>query len=107
MISSMMRGSAYESMMCPFSSTISENVMPTGSLSRMQALLFDVGGVLLIPHAEDVSGAVGRALPLNVAASPPFRGVHAMDRADAEPAPRRAYLEAYAGACGIHAADTA
>src|SRR5205823_14331205 len=56
--SSMIRGRAYESMMCPRSSTISENDMLPGSLLVMDAVILDVGGVLLVPHAESVGEAL-------------------------------------------------
>src|SRR5687767_4556309 len=91
MISSMICGKAYESMMWPRSSTVSEKVMPrvvylgirltdllegrhrpwwetfVAAPLAMDAVILDVGGVLLVPHAETVSAALGVPLDAETA----------------------------------------
>src|SRR5438552_16748770 len=106
--SSMMRGKAYESMMWPRSSTISENVIVSQVVYPvMDAVILDVGGVLLVPHEEPVNLALsvfGIELDGEEAERAHYFVVHAMDLAeDDESAARLAYLVRYADADGVAA----
>src|SRR5258708_23083109 len=74
----------------------------------MDAVILDVGGVLLVPHEEPVNLALsffGIALDGAEAERAHYFGVHAMDLADDEPAARHAYLVGYAEGAGIPAAS--
>ena len=74
----------------------------------MDAVILDVGGVLLVPHEEPVNLALsffGIALDGAQAERAHYFGVHAMDLADDEPAARLAYLVGFAEAAGIPAAS--
>src|SRR6185437_1491860 len=106
--SSMICGSAYESMMCPRSSTISEKVMLPGSLALMDAVILDVGGVFLVPHAEAVNPALapfGIHLSLEQAQRAHYAGARSLDAAEADAdVDGSAYLIGYASAVGV--ADT-
>jgi putative hydrolase of the HAD superfamily len=69
---------------------------------NMDAVILDVGGVLLVPHAETVSTALGMALDPETAERAHYVGVRALDHAPLDRADEfRAYREAYAGALGI------
>ena len=68
----------------------------------MDAVILDVGGVLLVPHAETVSAALGVPLDAERAERAHYVGVRALD--DSPPDRKdeyRAYREAYAGALGL------
>jgi putative hydrolase of the HAD superfamily len=71
----------------------------------MQAVILDVGGVLLVPHEEPVSAALapfGIQLDAAQAERAHYFGVHALDLAeDDERAARQAYLVGYADAAGV------
>jgi putative hydrolase of the HAD superfamily len=71
----------------------------------MEALILDVGGVLLVPHEEPVNGALapfGIQLDGGQAERAHYFGTHAMDLAeDDERAARLAYLVGYAEAAGV------
>src|SRR5712691_4504777 len=74
----------------------------------MDAVILDVGGVLLVPHEEPVNLALSFfdvALDGEQAERAHYFGVHAMDLADDEPAARHAYLVGYAEGAGIPAAS--
>src|SRR5579872_3431059 len=109
MTSSMIRGRAYESMMWPWSSTISEKDMLTGSLSMVDAVILDVGGVLLVPHHEIAARAFapfGISVDAETAERAHYCGIHALDAAeDDEDKARRAYIIGYVDAMGISTAD--
>jgi putative hydrolase of the HAD superfamily len=75
---------------------------------KMDAVILDVGGVLLVPHEEPVNLALSFfdiALDGAQAERAHYFGVHAMDLADDEPAARHAYLVGFAEAAGIPAAS--
>src|SRR3977135_2394076 len=107
--SSMICGSAYESMMWPRSSTISEKVIPPSSLSTMDAVILDVGGVLLVPHADAGNPALepfGIQLSLAQAERAHYGGVRSLDAADDDAArDGSAYLVGYLAAVGLPAED--
>jgi putative hydrolase of the HAD superfamily len=71
----------------------------------MEALIFDVGGVLLVPHAETVAATLsdfGITLSAESAQRAHYGGVHALDAAAAgSEHERSAYLEGYARAVGL------
>jgi putative hydrolase of the HAD superfamily len=71
----------------------------------MDAVIIDVGGVLLVPHHEEVGPAFepfGVTLDAEAAEQSHYFGVRAMDAApDDERAARLAYLVGYASAAGI------
>jgi putative hydrolase of the HAD superfamily len=71
----------------------------------MEALILDVGGVLLVPHEEPVSRALsplGIQLDAAQAERAHYFGVRALDAAaDDERAERLAYLVGYADAAGV------
>src|SRR5260370_41755989 len=93
-------------MMWPRSSTISENDMWQVDYRVMDAVILDVGGVLLVPHEEPVNLALstfGISLDGEEAERAHYYGVHAMDLADDEPAARLAYLVGYAEGAGVPA----
>ena len=72
----------------------------------MDAVILDVGGVLLVPHEEPVNlalSAFGIELDGEEAERAHYFGVHAMDLADDEPAARLAYLVGFADAAGVRA----
>ena len=75
----------------------------------MDAVILDVGGVLLVPHEEPVNLALstfGIELDGEQAERAHYFGVHAMDLAeDDEYAARLAYLVGYADAAGVPAAS--
>jgi putative hydrolase of the HAD superfamily len=71
----------------------------------MEAVILDVGGVLLVPHEEPVSLALapfGIGLDAVQAERAHYFGIHALDlAADDERAAREAYLVGYADAIGV------
>src|SRR5438270_12432164 len=71
----------------------------------MEALILDVGGVLLVPHEEPVSAALapfGIELDGAQAERAHYFGIHALDlAAEDESAARLAYLVGYADAAGV------
>jgi putative hydrolase of the HAD superfamily len=68
----------------------------------VEALIFDVGGVLLVPHAEPIAQTLGIAILPETAQRAHYDGVRALDTADTNlEQERRAYLEAYARALGL------
>jgi putative hydrolase of the HAD superfamily len=67
----------------------------------MEALIFDVGGVLLVPDAGVIGSALGMTIDGALAERAHYVGVHAMDLADDETAARRDYLVAYARTIGV------
>jgi len=71
----------------------------------MEAVILDVGGVLLVPHEEPVNQALapfGIELDGAQAERAHYFGIHALDLAeDDEAAARRAYLVGYAVAVGV------
>jgi putative hydrolase of the HAD superfamily len=71
----------------------------------MNALIFDVGGVLLVPHGDVVSQVVapfGIRLTAETAERAHYVGVRALDAADGDTdAERHSYLRAYATEIGI------
>jgi putative hydrolase of the HAD superfamily len=67
----------------------------------MDALIFDVGGVLLVPHAEPVGATLGLSLDPQRAERAHYEGVRALDAASDSEAERYAYLEGYASAIGL------
>ncbi|MCA1644788.1 MAG: HAD family hydrolase [Chloroflexi bacterium] len=73
----------------------------------MEAVILDVGGVLLVPHAEPVNSALapfGIQLDGAQAERAHYFGTLALDQAEQdERAARRAYLVGYADAAGISA----
>jgi putative hydrolase of the HAD superfamily len=72
----------------------------------MDAVIFDVGGVLLVPHAEAVSSVLeefGIRLSAAEAERAHYVGIHALDAAEDDPTGRRAYLRAYAEQAGVTA----
>ena len=69
--------------------------------ARMEALIFDVGGVLLVPHADVVGDALSMSLSSETAERAHYFGVHAMDLAEDEASARRGYLVAYTRVLGI------
>ncbi|HEV7663553.1 MAG TPA: HAD family hydrolase [Chloroflexota bacterium] len=75
----------------------------------MDAVIFDVGGVLLVPHAESVSAALeplGIVVEGDTAERAHYAGIRALDASPDEVlVERRAYLEAYARAVGVGEAD--
>jgi putative hydrolase of the HAD superfamily len=74
----------------------------------MDAVILDVGGVLLVPHEEPVNlalAAFGIELDGEQAERAHYFGVHAMDLADDEPAARLAYLVGFAEAAGVRASS--
>jgi putative hydrolase of the HAD superfamily len=74
----------------------------------MDAVILDVGGVLLVPHAEVVSLVLepfGVRIAEQAAERAHYVGIHALDAAEDDPRGRRAYLEAYADAVGVPTAN--
>jgi putative hydrolase of the HAD superfamily len=73
----------------------------------MDAVILDVGGVLLVPHFESVAVAFepfGLAFDAEAAERAHYAGIRAMDTAGAdEREARAAYLVAYADAAGVPA----
>src|SRR5947209_7722210 len=96
-------------MIWPRSSTISEKVMPPSSLSVMDAVILDVGGVLLVPHAEAVNPALesfGIRLSLEEAERAHYAGIRSLDAADeATDLDGAAYLDGYVSAVGVAVPD--
>ncbi len=68
-------------------------------------MIFDVGGVLLVPHAAVVGEALSMPLTTEVAERAHYFGVHAMDLAEDEASARRGYLVAYARTIGVASAE--
>lgn len=63
----------------------------------MDALIFDVGGVLLVPHAEPISSAIGQTADFERAEKAHYHGIRALDACEAsQEEERQAYLDAYA-----------
>jgi putative hydrolase of the HAD superfamily len=74
----------------------------------MDAVILDVGGVLLVPHADVVSRVLdgfGVRIDAQAAERAHYVGIHALDAAEDDPRGRRAYLEAYADAVGVPSRD--
>ena len=71
----------------------------------MEAVIFDVGGVLLVPHAEVVGAALSMPLTTDLAERAHYFGVSAMDQAEDEASARHGYLAAYARTIGISPAE--
>jgi putative hydrolase of the HAD superfamily len=68
----------------------------------MDAILLDVGGVLLVPHAEPIGASLGMSVPPQAAERAHYAGACALDATDGgQPAERDAYLEAYVRSLGI------
>jgi putative hydrolase of the HAD superfamily len=71
----------------------------------MDAVILDVGGVLLVPHFETVNPALeayGVALDLPAAERAHYSGARALDHASDDPLEERtAYLLAYVAAAGV------
>jgi putative hydrolase of the HAD superfamily len=65
-------------------------------------ILLDVGGVLLVPHAEPIGASLGMSVPPQAAERAHYAGACALDATDgSQPAERAAYLEAYVRSLGI------
>ena len=77
------------------------------SLATMDAVILDVGGVLLVPHFESVAVAfepIGIDFDADTAEWAHYAGIRAMDTAgDDEREARAAYLVGYADAAGVPA----
>ncbi|HEY3062533.1 MAG TPA: HAD family hydrolase [Chloroflexota bacterium] len=74
----------------------------------MDALIFDVGGVLLVPHAEPICAALGMAVDFELAEQAHYHGARALDACNADQDDERyAYLEAYARCLGVPDKDLA
>jgi putative hydrolase of the HAD superfamily len=74
----------------------------------MDAVIFDVGGVLLVPHADEVNTALepfGVRLAPEDAERAHYMGIRALDAAEDDETGRRAYLQAYADAAGVRLQD--
>ncbi len=72
----------------------------------MDALIFDVGGVLLVPRAEPICRALGVPVDYAQAELAHYHGTQAIDEADRDrDDERRAYLEAYARGFGVDEAE--
>jgi putative hydrolase of the HAD superfamily len=71
----------------------------------MDALIFDVGGVLLVPHAEPIANTLGRSIEPEQAEEAHYHGVRALDAADSVQRERYDYLDAYARTLGVADAD--
>ena len=75
----------------------------------MDALIFDVGGVLLVPDSETVSAALrplGIRVDAETAERAHFLGIRALDASPDEVlVERRAYMDAYTGALGVAEPD--
>src|SRR5438445_3430374 len=75
----------------------------------MDAVILDVGGVLVVPHYETVGSAFepwGIALDAKMAERAHYFGIQALDAApDGEEEARHAYLVGYADAAGVGAND--
>src|SRR5688572_13294847 len=68
----------------------------------MDAILLDVGGVLLIPNGQLIGAALGAPVTSEQAHRAHYEGVRALDAsADDLQAERQAYLEAYTRALGL------
>ena len=68
----------------------------------MDAIIFDVGGVLLVPHAEPIAELLELPISAEDAERAHYHGTVALDASDGnESLERRAYLEAYARAVGV------
>jgi putative hydrolase of the HAD superfamily len=68
----------------------------------MQAVILDVGGVLLVPHADEVSKALGVPLSAEQAERAHYAGAAALDASIDEPSnERNDYLSAYAQSLGM------
>jgi len=71
----------------------------------IDAFIFDVGGVLLVPHAEPIGAALGMDIDPARAEEAHYHGVRALDTAENPQAERVAYLDAYAQSLGISDAE--
>src|SRR5690349_10274927 len=71
----------------------------------MDALIFDVGGVLLVPHAEPIATVLGRSIPSEQAEEAHYHGVRALDAAHSVERERYDYLDAYARCLGVAEVD--
>jgi putative hydrolase of the HAD superfamily len=66
------------------------------------SIVLDVGGVLLVPHASEISAALGLDVTPELAERAHYHGTAALDATDgSQPAEREAYLEAYVRSLGI------
>src|SRR5438067_384371 len=76
-----------------------------GSLTTMEAVILDVGGVLLVPHFESVAVAfepLGVPFDAEAAEWAHYAGIRALDSAgEDEREARAAYMVAYAAAAGV------
>ncbi len=69
----------------------------------MDAILLDVGGVLLVPHADPIGATLGVSVSPEAAERAHYEGTRALDACEgSQPAERDAYLEAYVGSLGVH-----
>ena len=76
----------------------------TPFIPDVDAVVLDVGGVLLVPHAEPVAAALAMmevAVDPSTAVRAHYLGVRALDEAAAPAEASRRYLEAYARALGV------
>ena len=71
----------------------------------IDALIFDVGGVLLVPRAEPIANALGLSLDRARAEEAHYHGVRALDDTDTLEAERIAYLDAYTRCVGVPEVD--
>lgn len=71
-------------------------------MPSIEAVILDVGGVLLVPHHRVVGDALGIQLDAGLAERAHFRGVRALDDAEDDPTGRAAYLIAYAETIGVN-----
>src|SRR5436305_14473757 len=70
----------------------------------MQAAIFDVGGVLLVPHYDSVAVAfepLGISFDADAAERAHYFGISALDAAEDEAEARLAYFVGYAEAAGV------
>jgi putative hydrolase of the HAD superfamily len=74
----------------------------------MDAVILDVGGVLLVPHFESVAPAFepfGIAMDAECAQRAHYFGVQALEESETEEQARHDYLVGYASAAGVSEAD--
>ncbi len=72
----------------------------------MDAILLDVGGVLLVPHADVVGAALGTSIERDRAERAHYEGTHALDATDgSQEAERQAYWRAYLHTLGIDSSE--
>src|ERR1700704_1363444 len=73
----------------------------------MDALIFDVGEVLLVPHADPLADVLGFPLSAAQAEEAHYHGIQALDASEGGAAERYAYLEGYARCAGVGESDLA